>query len=204
MYKTEQENFWAGEFGNKYISRNKGQELLSSKTALFAKILSHTHSVNSVLELGCNVGLNLNAIKRLRPDVRLYGVEINKNAANIASTLKNSTIFHESIIDFVPRTICDLTFTAGVLIHISPQSLPRVYETLFKASQKYILIYEYYNPTPVEVSYRGHEKKLFKRDFAGEIMDLYPELSLIDYGFVYRRDSNFPDDDLNWFLLQKT
>lgn len=28
-FSTEQENFWGGEFGSDYISRNQGQSLLS-------------------------------------------------------------------------------------------------------------------------------------------------------------------------------
>ena len=45
--------------------------------------------------------------------------------------------------------------------------------------------------------------KLFKRDFAGELLDAFPSLDLVDYGFVYHRDPNFPQDDMNWFLLEK-
>jgi hypothetical protein len=45
---------------------------------------------------------------------------------------------------------------------------------------------------------------LFKRDFAGEMLERYPDLELIDYGFVYKRDNNFPQDDITWFLLKKT
>jgi hypothetical protein len=28
-------------------------------------------------------------------------------------------------------------------------------------------------------------------------------MRLVDYGFIYRRDPNFPLDDANWFLLEK-
>jgi spore coat polysaccharide biosynthesis protein SpsF len=62
---------------------------------------------------------------------------------------------------------------------------------------------EYYNPTPVEVTYRGHEQALFKRDFAGEMLDAFPELTLVDYGFTYHRDPKFPLDDSTWFLMEK-
>jgi spore coat polysaccharide biosynthesis protein SpsF len=53
------------------------------------------------------------------------------------------------------------------------------------------------------INYRGHKDRLFKRDFAGELMDKYPDLKLVDYGFVWRRDNNFPQDDGTWFLLEK-
>jgi len=62
---------------------------------------------------------------------------------------------------------------------------------------------EYYNPVPVEVSYRGHQGKLFKRDFSGEMLDKFKDLRLIRYGFVYHRDPSFPQDDITWFLLEK-
>lgn len=39
-YKTEQEAFWAGEFGNAYILRNQGKAALAAKTAMFARIVS--------------------------------------------------------------------------------------------------------------------------------------------------------------------
>jgi spore coat polysaccharide biosynthesis protein SpsF len=64
------------------------------------------------------------------------------------------------------------------------------------------MVCEYYNPTPVSIGYRGHEDRLFKRDFAGELIDLYG-LKLIDYGFIYHRDPVAPQDDATWFLMQK-
>jgi hypothetical protein len=64
------------------------------------------------------------------------------------------------------------------------------------------MVCEYYNPVPVAVPYRGNTDRLFKRDFAGEMIDRYG-LRLIDYGFVYRRDGYFPQDDVTWFLMEK-
>jgi spore coat polysaccharide biosynthesis protein SpsF len=81
--------------------------------------------------------------------------------------------------------------------------LPIVYQKLYDASSKYILICEYYNPSPVAIPYRGHSDRLFKRDFAGEIIEKFPDLKLINYGFSYRRDSVFPQDDITWFLIKK-
>ena len=78
-----------------------------------------------------------------------------------------------------------------------------VYDTLPGISRKYILIDEYYNPSPVEVLYRGNEGRLFKRDFTGEFLDRFQNVRLVNYGFVYHRDVNFPLDDVTWFLVEK-
>jgi len=34
-------------------------------------------------------------------------------------------------------------------------------------------------------------------------MDIYKDCKLIDYGFSYRRDPAFPQDDITWFLIEK-
>jgi hypothetical protein len=36
------------------------------------------------------------------------------------------------------------------------------------------------------------------------LLDLYRELKLVNYGFVYHRDPSFPQDDFTWFLLEKS
>lgn len=205
-YSTEQENFWAGEFGDEYISRNESMPMLASKTAFFSQCLRKCvdlHKYNGVLEFGSNIGLNLKAIGALLPNINMTAVEINEKAAKICKEINGVDVFNGSIFDFLSEKKFDLTFTCGVLIHINPDKLNIVYEKLYNYSNRYILVAEYYNPSPVEISYRGNKDRLFKRDFAGELMDKYENLDLIDYGFVYHRDNNFPDDDINWFLLEK-
>jgi pseudaminic acid biosynthesis-associated methylase len=202
-FKTLQEDFWAGNFGDEYIDRNKGNHFLASNIALFAKILAYTYKVKSLIEFGANIGLNLLAIQQLIPGVELSAVEINKNAVESLHKIKGLKVFPMSILDFSPESKRDFVFTKGLLIHINPDVLPKVYDILHQTSQKYICIIEYYNPTPVTVSYRGHQDKLFKRDFAGELLERYPDVKLVTYGFVYRRDHNFYQDDLTWFLLEK-
>jgi spore coat polysaccharide biosynthesis protein SpsF len=97
----------------------------------------------------------------------------------------------------------DLVLIKGVLIHVNPDKLLDVYKNLVSSCKRYLLVCEYYNRTPVSIPYRGHENRLFKRDFSGEIMEHHPEMKLLDYGFVYRRDLNFPQDDVTWFLMEK-
>ena len=83
MYKTEQEQFWSGEFGDAYITRNNDDRLLASKTHLFSDVLKQTAPLTRVLEIGANIGLNLKAVKRLIPTVQCTAVEINEKACDI-------------------------------------------------------------------------------------------------------------------------
>ena len=94
-------------------------------------------------------------------------------------------------------------FTKTVLIHLDEKDLEKAFKCLYEYSNRYILIAEYYNPVPVTVKYRGHDNKLFKRDFCEDLCKLFPDLKLINYGFVYRNDTFFPLDDITWFLLEK-
>jgi spore coat polysaccharide biosynthesis protein SpsF len=64
------------------------------------------------------------------------------------------------------------------------------------------MVCEYYNPTPVSINYRGHNDRLFKRDFAGEMMQQF-NLKLVNYGFNYKHDSYLTNDDTTWFLMEK-
>jgi len=203
-FQTPQEEFWAGSFGDEYINRNQSTQIVSANTALFSKILSRASNIKSVIEFGSNIGLNLIAIKQLLPEAELSAIEINEKATSILKKwdhIKN--IYHQSILDFDCDYTRDFVFTKGVLIHMNPDVLPQVYDKLYAVSQKYICIAEYYNPVPQQISYRGQTGKLFKRDFAGELLDRFSDLKLIDYGFVYHRDTNFPLDDISWFLLEK-
>ena len=49
-YSTNQEQFWAGEFGDAYAERNRGAAWIESNSALFERILDCTEGVESVLE----------------------------------------------------------------------------------------------------------------------------------------------------------
>lgn len=202
-FKTKQEEFWSGEFGDEYIQRNISAQLLASNIHFFSKILDGTEPIKSVLEMGSNVGMNLKALRHLLPEAELAGVEINKKAYDELVAQDGLKGYHSSIFDFEVDRQRDLILIKGVLIHINPDELQGVYQKLYDASGKYICIAEYYNPSPVELKYRGHEGKLFKRDFAGEVMQKFPDLSLVKYGFAYHKDNLFPQDDITWFLLKK-
>lgn len=197
--KTEQEKFWEGDFGKSYTDRVVHP--LAPQINLFTKILSKIKPVSSVFEVGTNRGMNLDAIKILLPEVETNGIEINKYALEIAKQ-NNHKVEFGSVLDYEPNKQYDLVFTRGVLIHINPEHLKNVYQKLYDSSANYIMVDEYFSPTPVTVDYRGHQDRLFKRDFAKELMQQF-NLTLIDYGFTWKQDPFFPLDDTNWFLFKK-
>jgi len=203
-YQTEQERFWASEFGSSYTERNQGDVHDAALLHFYSEVLRSSGPINSVIEFGANRGLNLVALRRLLPKVNLSAVELNETAVELLKKIPALEVHAQSILEFNSPRIWDMTLIRGVLIHINPDKLNEVYERLYKYSQRYILIAEYYNPVPVALPYRGHEERLFKRDFAGEMLDRYKDLRLVNYGFRYHRDPLFPQDDISWFLLKKS
>ncbi len=204
QFKTEQEAFWAGNFGTEYIQRNQGDGLLASNLHFFVKALRGARGIKSSIEFGANIGMNLKALNLLHPGIDAHAIEINAEAAKqLGMVIPPANVYNTSILDFTPARNWDLTLIKGVLIHINPEVLPQVYDKLVASTGRYLMVAEYYNPAPVAIPYRGHSDRLFKRDFAGEIMDRYPQLQLVDYGFAYHRDPNVPQDDITWFLMEK-
>lgn len=201
---TAQEQFWVGDFGTEYSARNTGGRLLASNLQFFCSALDRAGPIESCLEFGANIGMNLRALRLLYPDLEVAAVEINEDAAaELGRLIGPERVFTGSMFDYEVGDAVDLSIAKTVLIHIDPQMLELAYRRLYDSSRQYILVCEYYNRTPVSIPYRGHSDRLFKRDFAGEMLDLFPDLILRDYGFHYHRDPSFPQDDITWFLMEK-
>ena len=208
-FKTSQEQFWSEKFGDDYIDINSHFRLKNSNDAFFKKIFKFIKNIDSCLEVGANIGLNLISLKKIFESQNQFAIEINSKACNkLTETIPEKNIFNGSILDFdINKSdfVCksfELVLSKTFLIHIEPRALNSVYEKLFNLSEKYILICEYFNPEPIEIIYRGHREKLFKRDFAFEMIKKF-DLKLNDYGFAYHLDKEYPQDNINWFLLEK-
>ena len=200
-YKTEQERFWSSNFGNEYTKRN----LAVDKFKFIGKnLINNNIKIKSAIELGANIGLNLDTIKKIYPRSKTYGVEINYSAYNILKEKHNST--NISLLKFNTKKKFDLVITSGVLIHQNPKYLRTIYKKIYNLSKKYIYISEYFNPTAITIKYRGYKNKLFKRDFAKEIWKKFPKLKLINYGFHWSEDPFYEKntaDNESWFLFKK-
>ena len=202
-FKTVQEDFWAGNFGDGYISRNESKAFIASNVAMFSKILDRAGKIRSAIEFGANVGLNMHALRALVPEISLTAVEINKKAVAQLRKIGRVEVRHESILEFSAKKKYELSFTKGVLISHCAGRIAQSVQGAVRQQQPVHLRRRILQSSPVAILYRGHADRLFKRDFAGELLEKYRDLRLVDYGFVYRRDPNFPQDDMTWFLLEK-
>ncbi len=202
---NNQEKFWKGKFGDSYIERNKSKKTIINNIYFFKKALFKANKINSVCELGSNIGLNILALKKIYKNKlkKVLSVEINKKASRIQKNkIKDIEVLNSSINSFDVKDKFDLVLCKGILIHINPKDLKKTYKKINKLSKKYILIAEYFSPNPTKISYRGHKNKLFKRDFLKEYLKINRNSKLLDYGFIYEKDK-FPQDNINWFLIKK-
>jgi len=201
--KRDTGEFWIGKEGNSYITRNAADDLLPAYTYMWSRIMSRLHDVGSVLEVGANIGVNLQAIHRIMPFVKRSAIEPNVTARGelLRQEIELFPYTAEEPWDNMGKF--DLVFTRGVLIHIPPSMLPLVYENMYTHSSRYIVMAEYFAPKREMIPYHGKDNLLWRADYAGEIMDRYSDLRLVDYFFVYSRDSVYPQDNVTVFVMEK-
>jgi len=207
MNETEQTAFWRGEFGDSYVGRNElTAQTMRASRAKWARILQSVPASHprSILEVGANVGINLAALSELTA-AELHGVEPNSSARAVLT--KRSFMMpghiHDALGDKLPYGDgeIDMVFTSGVLIHVAPERLEATCREMHRVAKRYVACVEYFADQPTEMVYRGHQGKLFKRDFGGYWWELFPALSLVDYGFFWRRATGL--DNLTWWLFEK-
>jgi hypothetical protein len=94
----------------------------------------------------------------------------------------------------------DLVFTAGVLIHIALDNLPRALAEICRVSNRYILSAEYFAETETIIHYRGHDDLLWKRNFKQHYLDQFPDLALVREGY-WEKEYGF--ERVHWWLFKK-
>ena len=200
-------DLWRGQFGNDYVDRNEVDSArVEDRRRMWQRVLQplEDRMPARILEVGANIGLNLRALASLS-SAELFGLEPNDAARQ---RLIDDAVVPASralpgaghAIPLPDRSV-DLAFTCGVLIHVDPERLGQTYREIHRVTQRYIVAIEYFADEPTEKRYRGHTGALFKRDFGAFWMDQHPDLTLIDYGFFWKRVTNL--DNLTWWLFEK-
>jgi pseudaminic acid biosynthesis-associated methylase len=197
---TRLEELWAGRFGDQYIERNL--HVSNGRQRFWSTVLTR-HPVQCVLEVGCNIGANLEWICHSVAPRAVCGVDINARALErLRRRLPEVTAIRSTARAMPFRDDrFDLVFTAGVLIHQPEPTLPAVMREMVRCSRRYVLSLEYFAEETIEVEYRGHRGALFKRDYGRLYRELFGDLRLVEEG---RLDKNSGWDDVAFWLFEKS
>ncbi len=155
--------------------------------------------------MGANIGNNLRALSRIT-GAELFALEPNQSARERLErdrVVDSSRILngHASDMEMADGSV-DLAFTSGVMIHIHPDHLAAACREMHRVTRRYVVCIEYFADTPQQIPYRGHDEKLFKRDFGGFWLDRHPDLRLLDYGFAWKRVTGL--DNVTWWVFEKS
>jgi pseudaminic acid biosynthesis-associated methylase len=204
--RNEQENFWETKYSKDYIQKNSnfnhGLNIEGWK-----KILKSVSAPSNILECGANIGRNIEALNHIYPEAAKTAIEISADASKILrNKYKDLNVIDSSILESkITNNSFDLSFTMGVLIHIHPNDLKQNLEKVILSSNRYVVIGEYFNRTPVSLTYQGEEDKLFKRDFGKFALENFSDkIELKDYGFLWGHlydEGGF--DDITWWVFER-
>ncbi len=196
---TRLEDLWRGSFGTEYTDRNAGA---GEKRSRFWRSLLSEFPVSSVLEVGCNLGVNLRWIQPHVLSGKVVGIDVNDYAlarlqrglpgVKAAVAVARELPFRDDAFDLV--------FTMGVLIHHAPDALPAAMSEIVRCARRYLLCGEYFAESLTEVFYRGQHGALFKQDFGARYQELFPELKLLKQGRLFEEDGW---DDVTFWLFEK-
>jgi pseudaminic acid biosynthesis-associated methylase len=199
METTQQLDLWRSEFGRDYTNRNDHEK--PERVDAWRRLLEGI-APGRVVEVGCNVGWNLEYLRRLC--VReLFGVEPQAYAVARAQRQRATPIVvvQGTAFDLPFRDgWADLVFTSGVLIHISPEEVGKALDQIYRVSRRWIVAIEYDHPVETEVHYRGHDGALWKRDHGALWRERYPDLREVR---TLKLDTSDGYDDCTAHLFEK-
>lgn len=206
---SHQREFWSGTFGDSYIDRNDSIDT-NNKTyknetgvtveEIFNEFFEKIDRKSRILELGCNIGVNLEILKKMGFS-DLHGLEINKKGVEIArSKNPDITFIHSSIEEYHNNKEFDLVFTAGVLIHINPKSLNQIIQKIISLTSKYVFGLEYYADKLVTINYRDNTNTCWKQNFSNLYLQT-GKINILKERKIFYKDSNLIDTA---YLLNKS
>ena len=194
---NKQQELWKGEFGDTYHQRNSEKDRYDF---WYEVLRGYTMNIESVFEPGAGRGDNLNAIAQFPfGKRRLTGMDINESACK-AMEARGLLAIQGAFPDFNINNQYDLVLTRGFLIHLPLDQVHLALDKIYEMSKRYICLAEYYSPTHRSVSYRNNRQAMWTGDFAGMMMQHYPGISLLRYGFKYWMEGG---DDITYFLMEK-
>jgi pseudaminic acid biosynthesis-associated methylase len=194
------EGLWSGEFGDDYVERNRAAS--EGRRPFWEHVLGKIDAA-SALEIGCNVGGNLRWLAELLGAENVAGVDVNEHALEVVRSEipgVDARVASARELPFADDSF-DLVFTTGVLIHQSPEELPRVMDEIVRASRRYVLCGEYRADELEEVPYRGQRGALYKQDYGRLYQERFPQLRLLEEGFLPKSEGVW--DDVTYWIFEQ-
>lgn len=187
---TPQTETWSGDFGREYTDRNpqtpaEMDALYESnfgltRSALNEDFLGGLDRASRILEVGANVGTQLQALQEMGFG-ELYGVELQGYAVELSKERTHGiNLICGSAFDIPYKDqYFDLVYTSGVLIHISPADMGSALAEIHRCTRQFIWGYEYFADEHEYIPYRGRDDLAWKANFAQLYQDRFPELELV-------------------------
>jgi pseudaminic acid biosynthesis-associated methylase len=209
---SEQLAAWTSAFGQAYTDRNllTPEEMDRhlgeyyggvNKTEIFRQFL-HPDLIHQgrVLEVGCNVGLQLMLLHMVNPGLELYGVEPQDYARTTGQALHKEIRFIAGSAFQLPfeDDFFDVVMTNVVLIHIHPKDLATALREIHRVSRRYIFLHEYFSPEPKEITYYGNSALLWKMNYLEQYQQACPDLQCLALRYL-----RYPDPDSQGELVDQ-
>jgi pseudaminic acid biosynthesis-associated methylase len=201
---NQEERYWAN--NSHYVTRNSTFDHVLGVRAWKQILQPIQREIKSVLDCGANIGRNIGFLKdsSFLPEAEFAAIDLNKAALDVLATkFPDAKLYNSSLLNIDLEAKFDLVFTSGVLIHINPENLARVFDNLMTFSNRYLILIEYFNRTPVEIPYHGQSGLLWKRDFGKDFLE-YSNWKVVSYGFLWGQEfDNCGFDDCNYWVFER-
>ena len=203
MLSNNQIAFWRG--AQDYTKTNDGFDF-TTLTSAWREMLAVCNpvTITSALELGANIGRNIQALNVEIPTANLFACDVNGLALEtLRARVPSAKTFHSSILDLPSDNTFDLVFTSGVLIHIHPDDLTDNLQKVYRLSNRFIILIEYFSQNLETVRYRNRDDLLWKRDFGALFMENF-DVEPLRQGFLWSKtfgQAGF--DDCTYWVFRK-
>lgn len=173
MKETDQIKFWK-KVGESYTDANDDWDTntqsftISHANSYILKDLGSIDRDAKILEVGCNVGRNLHVLHQ-DGFKNLYGIDIQSYAVEkLKERVPNVNAQVSSALELpFEDDFFDVVYTAGVLIHISPNDIARVVEEICRCVKPggYIWGCELYHDSSVAIPWRNNNEACWADNF---------------------------------------
>jgi SAM-dependent methyltransferase len=164
-----------------------GSDTVGKRRSEWLADLPPFREAGSVIELGCGVGRNLYVLQQRYPHLELCGVDISPAALAHARCRVRGKFLAGDLYDLdalLSNREADLIFTMGVLIHLHPDALPALIDTMRRRARRHLVFVEQVSLTNEVV--KGPARWLPSRRVTGDYIQWSPNLSKILGGLDLR------------------